>query len=76
MLDETFGLGLVCKQFHDYYLDMSNRPFPKTQSGMIAYYLDEHLKSGYRFILLDFEDIFDLLHFQELDAGIVRCYVL
>ena len=76
MVDDPLKLGVACKKLHEHYLDVSNRPFPNNVISFMVHFDDDHFKHGPGMFMVEFEDIFDMFHFRQLDASILRCYVL
>ena len=76
MVEDEAALGVACRRLHDYYLDVSNRPFPHTVMSLVVHFGDEHLKNNGQMFTVEFGDIFDMFHFRELDASLMRCFTL
>ena len=76
MVDNAAELGIACRKLHDYYLDVSNRTFPHNVVSLVVHLTEEHFKNDARIFTVQFDDLFDMFHFRELDASILRCFTL
>ena len=76
MVYNTAELGIACRKLHDYYLDVSNRTFPHNVVSLVVHLMEEHFKNDARICTVQFDDLFDMFHFRELDASILRCFML
>ena len=76
MVDNAVELGIACRKLHDYYLDVSNRTFPHNVVSLVVHLTEEHFKNDARICTVQFDDLFDMFHFRELDASILRCFTL
>src|SRR5438105_12520699 len=76
MVDNPAALGIACRKLHDYYMDVSNRTLPHNVVSLIVHFTEEHLKNDVRLCNMQFNDLFDMFHFHELDASILRCFTL
>ena len=76
MVDSPAQLGIACRRLHKYYLDVSNRPFPNNVMSLVVHFAEEHFKHGAAMFTVEFQDLFDMFHFRELDASILRCFTL
>ena len=76
MVDNPVALGIACWKLHDYYMDISNRTFPHNIISLVVHLTEEHFKNDARICTVQFDDLFDMFHFRELDASILRCFTL
>ena len=76
MVENERQLGVACKRLHDYYLDVSNRPFPNAVFSIVVHFGDENFKNKGEIFMVEFDDLFDMFHFRELDASLMRCFTL
>ena len=76
MVDNPATLGIACWKLHDYYMDVSNRTFPHNVVSLVVHLTEEHFKNDARICTVQFDDLFDMFHFSELDASILRCFTL
>ena len=76
MVENEAALGVACRRLHDYYMDVSNRPFPHTVKSIMVYFGYEQFKNDGQMFTVQFDDIFDMLNFRELDASLMRCFAL
>ena len=76
MVDNPAALGIACRKLHDYYMDVSNRTLPHNVVSLIVHFMEEHFKNDARIFTVQFDDLFDMFHFRELDASILRCFTL
>ncbi len=76
MVDNPKQLGIACHRLHEYYMDVSNRTFPHNVVSLVVHFAEEHFKHDSQMFTVEFEDLFDMFHFRQLDASILRCFTL
>ena len=76
MVDNPAQLGIACWRLHDYYLDVPNRTFPHNVLSLVVHFVEEHFKHDGEMFTVEFDDLFDMFHFRQLDATILRCFTL
>jgi len=76
MVNYPVQLGIACQRLHEYYMDVSNRTFPHNVVSLVVHFAEEHFKHDSEMFTVQFDDLFDMFHFRQLDASILRCFTL
>ena len=75
--DELDKASASCQELQKWYMDQTKGKRIINNSVAIGLtYLEEHLLNGVGYILLMYEDLFDLFKLDAIDVGLLSCFSL
>nr|CAE05182.2 OSJNBa0013A04.19 [Oryza sativa Japonica Group] len=74
--NELTKMGPTCRELHGYYMEMSNARRKNRETSMIGWHGTQPFLGPEAYIVVDFEDLFELYSLRAVDTTHLKCYSL